>query len=128
MISYIFGDGDRKEGHEYYNGYKTIGQQYYMTLDSDNLQNVDGNGPQHAVMTSNCKFDVGSFNIWDFLTKKFSQKNADRYYLTEESCISPFWKPDTGYKAEPSASTDGEGSESSEDQQPVGWGQWFCEL
>merc|ERR1711964_411921 len=56
MIAYMFGDEEKNLGHEPYNAYKSIAHQYYMTLDSINLQNVGANKEgQHAVMTSNCE-------------------------------------------------------------------------
>merc|ERR1712093_885251 len=101
MINYMFGDAERRTSHEQHNGIKTLGQQYYMTLDSNNLQNMrDINtevqqASQHAVLTSNSKFDVDTFNVWDFFTKKFTQDGDGNYYLDDFSHATwkPFMKP-----------------------------------
>lgn len=89
-MAYIFGDDRKNSRHEYHNAYKSIGQQYYMTLDSNFLQEVGGEG-QHAVMTSNCMFDVDSFTLWDFFTKQFYQNYNGHYYLYESSWMR--WCP-----------------------------------
>merc|ERR1711964_703187 len=95
MMAYMFGDEEKDSRHESYNAYKSIGQQYYMNLDSNNMQNIgfEKQKGQHAVMTSNCMFDVDSFTIWDFFTKQFYQDHNGCYCLYEPSCMSKSpWK------------------------------------
>lgn len=76
------------------NAFKPIGEQYYMTLDSISLtQERLGADAQHAVMTSNCMFDVNGFTAYDFFNKQFAW-DADKgtYHLYEPSWWN-LWGP-----------------------------------
>jgi len=104
MMSYMFGDNINnvtRHQHQYYNGTKPIGQQYYMTLDSCNLQRCGANlEPQHAVMTSNCKFDVDSFTGWNFFSRQFYQDRNGTYYLYEPSWFPWKWPWSAWYRGQ----------------------------
>lgn len=84
MMTYFFGDWE-KDGHFKDNANKTIGQQFYMALDSNKLQNVGSGEGQHAVLTSNQRFDTDSFGIWDFISGDFYQDWYGNYHLQSNS-------------------------------------------
>lgn len=90
MLTYFFGDWEKRGKHQWFNSYKTLGQQYYMALDSNNLQNMHLRGgvfSQHAVLTSNQRFHFNQMTMRDFLFGNFRQDDNGNYYLNETSGV-----------------------------------------
>merc|ERR1712138_126246 len=75
MMKYIFGDDKSPYQHRKKNGLKPIGQQFYMTQDSTNIKF------HKPVMTSNVRFDVSKFTVWDFMTRRVEQNPQGVYHM-----------------------------------------------
>merc|ERR1712138_126833 len=77
MMKYIFGDDKSPFEHRQKNVRKPIGQQFYLTQDSINIQSHS----HTPVMTSNVRFDISKFSVWDFMTNRVEQNSQGVYYI-----------------------------------------------